>query len=598
MSQDPRVDCSPHSDSLAGLTPEQHEAVTAPHHPLVIVAGPGAGKTRTLVSRAGWSAAQGIAPSRLLLLTFTNKAAAEAVKRLQTVGEGFKASTFHSFAASVMLQASGCQIADMDGAESMMQEAIRGADIGVDAGQAKKVLSWVSFRRNNGASLQQPPDDAVDFMMELWGRYDELKRRYKLLDFDDLLDRSVTGGHMRMAAANYDMLLVDEVQDTNVLQYRMVRDLAEPHSNVTMVGDMDQSIYGWRGATPQNLSRFADEYKAQVVELTVNHRSTSEIVQFSRSIIDQTESPLRANELRSSLGQGIRPTIHAMIDDEQEGEAIARWAKTLMGAGVSPTEIAVLFRTNAQTRPVETALASLGLPYTVVGAHSFFDRREIKDCLAFMRAALNPSDLPSFRRAAMCIPGIGDGTIGDVCQAASQGAAGVAGAIDALPGGPRKDSLQMLAQSFADIGEMRPEEAVEHVKDDWLEYAYKDDRVEERLENLGQLYQVAAKYASVPHFVTSASLISAADVNHKGVCLITCHAAKGLEFDSVWVAGAEDGMFPHFNSDDLDEECRLLYVACTRAKHMLNVSWCRTRSRWGSRDTASLSPFLETASRK
>lgn len=356
------------------------------------------------------------------------------------------------------------------------------------------------------------------------------------------------------------------------------------------------SIYGWRGAQPGNLEKFATEFNAQVFELTYNHRSTSRIVDFSRKVIDQYPAPMRTSALQSTRPEGHHPSVYVYYDNEAEARAISTWCRDLMNQGVPAREIAVLFRTNAQTQPVEEAFTESRLGYTVVGAMSFYDRKEVRDALSFVRVLVNDMDVPSFRRSLLCVPGVGDSSVRDLVGIMNQESCGPLAAIARYcsgKSGDRAEMLQRYADAMYQMQQMRPEEGIKLAADEFLTAKYaSDQRAQDRMENVEALYNVAAKFATASQFITSVSLVSSSDEEHQGVCLATCHAVKGLEFSAVWVAGVEDGLFPHVKADSDEEENRLLYVACTRAKDILSLSWCRMRKHWGKTSTTDPSPYL------
>jgi DNA helicase-2/ATP-dependent DNA helicase PcrA len=357
------------------------------------------------------------------------------------------------------------------------------------------------------------------------------------------------------------------------------------------------SIYGWRGAVPENIKDFADEFGAKVYPLTANHRSTGRIVALSRRVIEQYPSPIRAEGLHSVRADGHDPQIVECLNNDQEAEKVAQWAQDLMAQGVPPTEIAVLIRTNAQSQPLEAAFAFKKIPYTVVGALSFFDRAEVRDALSFLRVAANPFEVPAFRRSAQCMEGLGNESVKAVINEAATSKVSLLESLAAvrsrLRSEARSDAFLAYEDIMSDLSSFSPAEAVKRVTEAVLATKYaSDDKEQYRLDNLDRLYQLAGRFGDLRDFLTMVTLATASDEEHKGVCVATCHAVKGLEFRAVWIAGVEDGLFPHARADNVAEECRLLYVACTRAKDLLVLSWCQVRKRWNDIIKCAPSQFL------
>ncbi|HWQ00172.1 MAG TPA: UvrD-helicase domain-containing protein [Vicinamibacterales bacterium] len=627
-------------DFLADLNPAQREAVLHPGGPLLVVAGAGSGKTRVITCRIVHLVRSGlVAPDRLLAVTFTNKAADEMRARVEALGgeacRGVWLSTFHAFCARVLRRdgpAIGLPrdfvIYDTEDQVRAMRRVMRELDIDERVFSPRQALARISRAKNR----LEPPDwsaarGAPDERLALVHvRYDAALAESGALDFDDLLLRTVELFETRPEvrdrwAARFDHILVDEYQDTNRPQYRLIEHLARRHGNLCVVGDPDQSIYEWRGADLRNILDFERDFpEARIVRLEQNYRST-------QTILDAAAALIRHNRRRedkrlwTTLGAGD-PIVYYEADDELgEAEFIARLAREASAAGET---LAVLYRTNAQSRAIEEALLRHRIAYRVVGGIRFYERREIKDALAYLRVAFNPHDDVSLERI-LNVPPRG---IGRAVMEALQ-------AIDpaALPAGaPRSLWTRILhalehrtlpARALAALEAFRALQAelAEIVRTDTPPIAVnkvldrtgylrmlRDERSEEaesRIENLQELSTAALEaearegQASLTSFLDRVSLLSEADEESGSpdarVVLLTLHAAKGLEFPTVVIAGMEEGLCPHTRSqedDQLEEERRLCYVGMTRARERLVLTGAARRRIFGESRPSRPSRFL------
>ena len=660
------MDTTPIPDALlAGLNPPQAQAVSTLEGPVMVVAGPGSGKTRVLTHRVAALLATGTLPWRILAVTFTNKAAAEMRERLEVlVGEDLAAklwvSTFHSLCVRLLRRFhveagldQSFSVADADDSRKLVTAILKAR--GRQPDDARAYSSAISWAKNN---LQTPAgieSDLPDVAL-VYADYQQALRAQRLVDFDDLLVRTYLllrdNDEVRAdCQERFAYIMVDEYQDTNRVQYEIVRMLSATHHNLFVVGDHDQSVYAFRGAFPAALGGFSDDFPGtEVVILNQNYRSTKAVLETANALIARNPSVHRA-DLWTENGVGAPVRLLEFDDDRHEatwviqqlnGPGARRAAATASGASpaggaaaggrVAGESAAIIVRTNAQTRPFEAALTAAGIPYVVVGTQRFYDRAEIKDALAWLRLALNPADLPALRRAAaMPKRGLGDKTLAhlvDLAQAADVDPITAAGAPDLLSGMTTR--MQGICASLAaDVAAVRaaahrsPAAALDAVYAIGLKEALADDP--DRVENLSQLSSDATVFvppledplttpdptspdgmpeglAVTRSFVESAALASsndqrlAPDTATPPVSLITAHASKGREFDTVYVAGVEETIYPHSRSADdpaaVAEERRLLFVAASRARHQLVLSWCRRRMIFGRWSDSAPSPFL------
>jgi len=626
------------SSLLAGLNPQQREAVLAADGPVLILAGAGSGKTRVITTRVAHLVLErGVDPESILAVTFTNKAAGEMKQRAQALlgGRALGAwiATFHSFCVRLLRREAASAglrrdfvIYDEADQLATVRQALRELDVSEKLHPPRRVLSRLSAaknrpRRARAASPDVEADGVAGSLHDrIAERYSELLARAGALDFDDLLLRTVAlladNAAVREAwRRRFRYLLVDEYQDTNRAQYELVRLLAGADGNLTVVGDEDQSIYSWRGADLQNILDFeADFPGARVLRLEQNYRSTQAILDAASAVVAHNVQR-KGKTLRAVNPSGAPVRLHQAGDEYEEAAWVVDRVVTLRGPG----RAAVLYRINAQSRLFEEALLRLRVPYVVVGGVGFYERKEVKDLLAYLRLAVNPDDPVALRRVLNVPPrGIGERTLHEVERLAGERGvslwAGLGAAIDearlpARASQPLARFRELLALLHDEAGRLGPRALLERIlaASGYSASLAEEDshESEERLGNLAELLAAAADYEAreeaptLSGFLDRVSLLSELDVA-KGdapVVLMTLHAAKGLEFELVCLTGMEEGLVPHSRSleslDSLEEERRLCYVGMTRARERLLLSWAQSRQVFGQRRLSQPSRFLE-----
>lgn len=628
-------------DYTEGLNPPQKEAVLHSEGPLLIVAGAGAGKTKTLTHRILRLIDSGIEPRKILAVTFTNKAAQEMRERVRALlggstskfsGEPF-IGTFHSLGVHILREnhvALGIPrhftILDKNDSLSLVKDAVKAKNLDPKQFDPKRIRDAISRQKGEGVTAEkfreQTGESASDFFRrmaaDVWLDYEKRLAKEGAFDFDDLLLKTL--GLLRKETAvreKYQDLWryihIDEYQDTNTVQYELTRALAEKHQNICCVGDVDQSIYGWRGANIKNMLRFEKDYSGtQTILLEENYRSTQNILSAANEVIKKNTMRVEKN-LFTKKGAGEKIALYEAYDETDEAYFIAGKIKELISEGIPPGEIAVLFRANYQSRAIEEAMLSSDIPYQVLGV-KFFDRKEVKDTLSFLRASLNRDSMLELKRIINVPPrGIGETTLKKI----------IAGQKDALPAAMKKkvadfEALLMRIRECAQT--KKPTETIKFIiKETGMEHGFSLGGEEEleRLENIRELVTLAAKYDDLPQEAGIARLLEDAalasdqdsmmhsqDSQKAGsVRLMTVHASKGLEFQAVFVTGLEDGLFPHrqfgaasASREHDEEERRLFYVAITRAKERLFLTSASVRTIFGSRQVNIPSEFLSDIS--
>ncbi len=645
------------------LNPAQQAAVRHPGGPLLVLAGAGSGKTRVLTARiAHLILERGVAPSRIFAVTFTNKAAGEMRTRVAALlgadPRGLWIGTFHALSARLLRREAALlgfgpnfTIYDQDDSESFIKRLLEQRGHSPKANPPRAIHAIISGAKNRmvlpeelGASAESPLERVA---AEIYAGLGPALRQANAMDFDDLLLFPLTlfAEHPERLAywqRRFDHVLVDEFQDTNAAQYRLVKRLAAEHKNLCVVGDDDQAIYGWRGADVRHMSSFQQDFPGTtLIKLEQNYRSTQVILDAANGVI--VENARRLGKTLFTEQQGGEPvTLLTAADERDEAEWLAAEIARRAAEGDVPYEaMAILYRTNAQSRPLEEAFRFRGIPYRLVGALSFYERREVKDVLAYLRLIANPADDEAFARVVN-VPrrGIGDASFAPLVRAATQWgkplleAARAADRIAELRPNVR-DAFTGLARTIDQLrvqhGRADPATALERLiaAVGYTQYlAEEGPEGIERLDNVQELIAGAAEWAEtagdeadeaededggevgegepgkgpslIERYLTQAALVTSADQGSgdpTGVTLMTVHMAKGLEWPVVTLAGLEDGLFPLARSagepGGLEEERRLCYVGLTRAREKLYLSWARTRYRNGRLELSEPSRFLE-----
>lgn len=616
-----------------GLNPAQFDAVTHQGGPLLVVAGAGSGKTRVLTRRIAWLIEQGSSPFEILAITFTNKAADEMKNRVSElvgpVARKMWVSTFHSACvrilrreASVLDFPSNFTIYDQSDSVRLVGYVIR--DLGLDPKrfQPRSIQNVISSAKNEGLSAAQYSDRAHALVekkaAEVYTEYQSRLQRAAAMDFDDLLLNAVklfrqSPDSLEAYQSRFKHLLVDEYQDTNGVQNELVVRLASGHRNVTVVGDSDQSVYRFRGADIRNIIQFEDAFPdTTVVLLEQNYRSTQTILDAANAVIANNFAR-KPKSLWTDEGAGDKIIRFHADDEVDESQYVAGELAQLHDSGTYRWgDMAVFYRTNAQSRILEEYFMRVGIPYKVVGGTRFYDRKEVKDAVAYLKAAANPADEVSVKRVVN-VPkrGIGDTSIGKVDAFAKMHGMtfsdGLRRAADAGVSGKALKGIAAyheLMDGFGDILEKGPGAAMEAILRDTGYVAELEDQrsieAEGRLENLHELIGTASQFETVDEFLEQVSLVTDSDElteDESAVVLMTLHGAKGLEFPVVVMLGMEDGIFPHMRSmtdpDEMEEERRLAYVGITRAQERLYVTHAWARMLFGQTQYNPPSRFLD-----
>lgn len=646
---------------LEGLNPEQKAAVIHQGGPLLIMAGAGSGKTRVLTHRIAYLLATGRAQAgEIMAITFTNKAAAEMRERVGALvgdaqGRRMLVATFHSACVRILRQnydpaglKSTFSIYDMQDAQRLLGMVLKAQDVDVKRYTPRSIGARISDLKNelitpNDYISTMGSDPVSQIVAAAYPEYNRRLRQANAVDFDDIIMLTVQMLSENPAIAEYYQrryrhILVDEYQDTNHAQYVLVRHLvgigasAVAPGELTVVGDSDQSIYAFRGATIRNIEEFEKDFpNAQTIVLEQNYRSTGNILSAANAVISRN-SGRRPKKLWTASGSGDRIVLDALDSEYEEARNVIRHIEALDSEGADWGDIAVFYRTNAQSRSMEEMLMRSGIPYRLVGGTRFYERMEIKDALAYLQAVVNPEDTVAIRRI-LNTPrrGIGDKAEAAIMAHADRYGLSFGAALDAVTQGQTIDGLSpRAATSVAEFWTMLTEIRMQaesgastaHVLDELISrsgYLTKlreseDPQDASRVENLAELLSVAEEFdveqrqsgeteGTLAAFLERVALVADADQvpgddDRRGaVTLMTVHTAKGLEFPYVFVTGLEDGTFPHRRSmedmSELAEERRLAYVAITRARKKLYLSRAATRSAWGQSEAMAASRFLD-----
>ena len=626
----------PVQDLGDGLNPAQVDAVTHPSGPLLVVAGAGSGKTRVLTRRiAHLVVERGVSPFAILAITFTNKAAGEMKERVAAlvgpVAHDMWVSTFHSACVRILRRdaallgyPSRFSIYDQGDAVRLTGYVIRDLGLDVKRYPARAVHSAISAAKNEGRSASGYVEHAAGpyerRIGEVFTEYQARLLRAGAMDFDDLLGNAVRvlrsqPDVLERYRGRFQHILVDEYQDTNQVQNDLVMLLGSAHRNVCVVGDSDQSIYRFRGADIRNILEFERAFPdATVVVLDQNYRSSQTILDAANAVI--TRNPGRQpKHLWTDAGTGDRVVRYRADDEVDEARWVVGRIRSLHDAGRRWSDMAVFYRTNAQSRAVEEQMVNLGVSYRVIGGTRFYDRREVRDALAYLKLAANPVDEVAARRV-LNVPrrGVGDTSVAKVDALSAEGGIGFVAAlreaVDAGVSGRAATGIQAfldLLDHLSGSVDDGPETVLSAALDrsGYLDELRSEHTIESegRLENLAELVGAASGFDSVDDFLERVGLVADTDDlpddddDAGQVVLMTMHAAKGLEFPAVFIVGMEDGVFPHLRAlgdpDELAEERRLAYVGITRARERLFLSHAWSRMLHGQTQYNPPSRFLD-----
>ena len=641
MSREYTLQRAPHATSInidyaAELNEQQLAAVTAPPGPLLVIAGAGSGKTRTLTYRVAYLLENGIDPRNILLLTFTNKAARQMLDRVANLlpvdASGLWGGTFHSIGnrmlrrhGSALGYSSGFTIMDREDQKDLINTVVTAAGINPKEIRFPKgdVLAEIfSFVINTETPIDALLAEKFPYFLplleqikEVHARYEKKKKSTNSMDFDDLLEKTLRMliEHEHIAdfyRRQFQFILVDEYQDTNKIQADFIDTLAAEHRNVMVVGDDAQSIYSWRGANFKNILAFPERYPdAQVFKIELNYRSVPEILQVANAAIAGNVKQFKKELAATRPSNSFRPAVVGLNDGSEQARFVAQRILELRDEGVELDEIAVLYRAHYHAIELQLELSRRGIPYLITSGVRFFEQAHVKDVTSFIRFVANPRDEVAFKRMVKLLPGIGNKSADNHWRAWEAGLdergeiTSWGDRLLAMPVGAKsKKSWEQLAHTLDEIapgGQPNPPSEmitsiVEAIYDDYAKVNFTN--YELRREDLNQLAAFARQFKDVNEFLSQLALISNVDAeaapaqtaDREAVNLSTVHQAKGLEFRTVFVIWLTDGMFPSSRSldsrQDLEEERRLFYVAITRAKDELYLTYPHMRLTGGYGD--------------
>ena len=622
------------NEILEGLNPQQREAVETLEGPVLILAGAGSGKTKTLTHRIANLVTHGVAPSNILAVTFTNKAAKEMRNRLfRIIHSGENAEpprnfmpymgTFHGIAVRILRQeaeAAGLDknfvIYDMDDQVSLIRRVMK--DLGLSDNKQlkpKSIQSIISSEKNQGNGPDEYAAKAFypnqKNIAKIFAKYEVEKNKAAALDFDDLLLRELDllKNHPEVRKKwqkKFEHILIDEYQDTNLIQYNIIRLLVNEKRNICVVGDDWQSIYSWRGADFTNILHFERDFPgAKVIKLEQNYRSTGNILKASQKIINENKTRTE-KVLFTEAGDGEPVDVESLRDENEEANYVALKILNLKSVFPDFAEFAVLYRTNAQSYAFEKAFMNMSIPYKIVGGVRFYDRKEVKDVLAILKLVVNQRDKISLTRVVgNVLTGIGEASLAKVLMAmdnvGSEQPLFEIEIDEILKTAKARSSLKRLVNFLKKAQDKLPSEVTREAVEYFDFKTLTDDgtpSAEERMRNLEVLVSNALNYENLEDFLADASLMSSADEASvkNSVTLMTLHAAKGLEFPVVFIVGMEEGLFPSSRcieeQAELEEERRLAYVGMTRAMQKLFLTFALSRFSYGNRNYNMPSRFL------
>ena len=627
-------------DILSGLNEAQKEAVLASEGPVLILAGAGSGKTKALTHRVAYLIREkGVAPENILAVTFTNKAAKEMTARVQTLigstsGRMPSMGTFHSICARILREDGhylgykrSFTIYDESDSQTAIKQAMKDVELPDQKISIQSIKSFISSAKNELVGPDKYPSLASGYLQvlaaKIYPKYQEVLKRNNALDFDDLLMQAVVlFQQFPEVLAKYQnqwkYIHIDEYQDTNHAQYMFAKLLAAKSHNLCVVGDDWQSIYSWRGANFRNILDFERDYPtAKVVKLEQNYRSTKAILEAAHHIISKNEQRSEKKLFTENIA-GMPIVVMDARDEREEGTLIIRETERLTSEeGYKLSDIAVLYRTNAQSRSLEAELLKFRVPYRIVGGFRFFERKEIKDIIAYLRIVNSDDDWVAFERV-INVPtrGIGDTSLTKILDFGRKSGHTISSVLERVNelglGSKQTSALVDFARLLEVLGRAKESENLPDlielvIKKSGYESFLDDGTVtgEERIENVRELLSVAQEYivahggSDLEGFLEEVALIADIDnwnPDEEAITLMTLHAAKGLEFKAVFMAGMEENLFPHANSawdqEQLEEERRLCYVGITRARERLYFTLTRSRMLYGKTMSNSPSRFL------
>lgn len=629
-------------DFLAGLNDRQREAVLHTEGPLLIMAGAGSGKTRVVTHKIAYLIEEkNVYPGNILAITFTNKAANEMKTRvadlLNTEVDHMWMGTFHSICVRILRRnidklgyEKSFTIYDRDDQKTVIKECIKEVNVDKDMYKESYLISRISSLKDE----QMDPDEFInmnynDFrernIGEIYGLYQKKLKAYNALDFDDLLIRAVElleedSDLLDYYQKKFQYIFVDEYQDTNKIQYKLVRLLSAWHKNICVVGDSDQSIYSWRGADITNILNFEKDFPgAKVILLEQNYRSTQSILNVANSVIKNNDSR-KDKKLWTDNKEGDQVIYEQCEYSDEEAFFVAKRIHEFLYKGYKPSDVAVLYRTNVQSRIFEEIFMTEELPYKIVGGLKFYDRKEVKDLIAYLNFIENPNDNVSLKRIINTPKrGIGNATIEKIEKYAAETADSMYGvilSIEDVPGlntraiNSIKPFVELMNRFMAMKEIMGIKDFIEAVIEHsgYIEELERENTIESktRIDNIKDFLSVALNFeqknedANMDDFLASISLLSDVDKTvdtDNMITMMTVHSAKGLEFPIVFLVGMEDGLFPisraFENDDDLEEERRLCYVAVTRAEQQLIITNAKKRTIYGNTSFTISSRFLD-----
>lgn len=609
------------------LNDKQLEAVNHTEGPCLVLAGAGSGKTRVLTERIIKLIDDGVSPYNILAITFTNKAAKEMRVRVQNkigdVANSIFIGTFHSFGLRILREnydaigySSNITILDTDDTKSLIKRILKENSFDPADYDIKHIISKISSAKNDGIS---PLEFSKLFLNEhdkviglVYEKYLKLLKENNSVDFDDLLLKPVEIFKKRKDILEkyqerFRYILVDEYQDTNSIQYELCKMLAKKYNNIFVVGDANQSIYSWRNADYRNILNFEKDYKnAHVVLLEENYRSTNTILKAANSVIKNNNEGTKLN-LWTSIGDGEKVEYIRVEDEIKESSFVINKIKELVSEGYSYSDFAVLYRTNAQSRTVEEAFVRNNIPYNIIGSYYFYNRKEIKDLIAYLNLIYNTNDSVSLERVINTPKrGIGTKTIDNIREKANMNDISL---FDAIDSGKELEFKKLILELIEDSKTMNLSDLIEDVLvKTGLRREYELDKSIEsdtKVENLNEFKSLAVNFEDNGIYDLSTFLENIMLVSDKGqyaeddnnVNIMTLHSAKGIEFNIVFILGMEEGIFPHSRSfesaKELEEERRLCYVGITRAKKKLYLLSARTRTLYGRTSGTIESRFIK-----